>query len=149
MNHAADTSSVFHMPESAMDALLSISHICLDSSERLIALNSSVAKQAIADGATMARAVVGMTPATALHEIREDLAGPILEKALAYQHDLREITAQAQDELAHLMADAYRTQEVDLPMPGPWLDLLPSLTEPSLKAKAHGARNRAAEHKSA
>jgi hypothetical protein len=76
--HPASTTSLSRTQESAIDVLLTLAHICLNGAGRLMALNSTVDKEALFDGATMARALAGVTTTAALHEIQGDLAGPML-----------------------------------------------------------------------
>jgi phasin family protein len=142
--HPASTTSLSRTQESAIDVLLTLAHICLNGAGRLMALNSTVDKEALFDGATMARALAGVTTTAALHEIQGDLAGPMLEKTLAYHRNLRDVAAQAQDELARVLADAFRAPGIELPLPAPWLDLMASFAATSPTVKAQVDRRRAA-----
>lgn len=137
----ADFKALSRIQATAIDSLLAIPQLCLSTSESLVALNVSAARDALADSATLVRVLAGVASAPGLREISCDLSGPMLDKVLAYGCTLLDILGQTQDDLARLMIDACRVPDLpslQLPIASPWPAILAGLATTSPPTEAHG-----------
>lgn len=120
--------------ENAINTLKAVSDIFLDSSERWLELNSSIARKAIASGTAFAHTLAGGATSADLSEIRGDLANTMFETALGYSQSLRDIAGRAQEEITRSIVSALRAPDIAMPMPGSWFEWMTVVAGTSPKA---------------
>ncbi len=85
-----------------LETAVQAANIALAGAERLVELNLSAAKTAIADGARVAKTWVEVKDVKDLVAAQTALAEPQLEKATAFARSVYEVAVQTQTELAKL-----------------------------------------------
>lgn len=126
--------------ENAINTLKSVSDICLDSSERWLELNASVARTAIAGGTAFAQSLVGGAASAHLCEIQGDLAHKMFETARGYGHSLGDIAGRAQEEITRSIVTALRAPDLATPMTGAWFEWMAVVAGTSPEAGSERAR---------
>ncbi|MBX3669174.1 MAG: phasin family protein [Rhodocyclaceae bacterium] len=85
-----------------VESALSVANIALTAIERLSALNLSVARGTLDDGAASAKALLAVKDASELPQLDASLAQPAVEKASAYSRNVYEILSQTQSDLGKI-----------------------------------------------
>lgn len=101
-----------------LESLLTVANTAFAGAERLAALNLNIARTALEESLANARAVMAAKDVQEVLNIQAALAQPAFDKAVAYSHDVYEITSQTQEELRRLFeaqfADANKAMTVAL-----------------------------------
>ena len=91
----------------AIDSLLSLSTIALDSAERVAALNLNTVRSVLEDSVANAQAVIGVKDPQEVLSLQASLAQPSVEKAVAYTRSVYEITDLTKDALVKQLTTAF------------------------------------------
>ncbi|MBL8483511.1 MAG: phasin family protein [Rhodocyclaceae bacterium] len=85
-----------------VESALSVANIALTAIERLSALNLSVARGTLDDGAASAKALLAVKDPSELASLDASIAQPAVEKASAYSRNVYEILSQTQADLGKI-----------------------------------------------
>lgn len=88
-----------------VEAAVSVANICLDGTERLIEVQLTAAKAAVADAAKNAKIIANIKDAQGLTGLQSDLVAPGVEKLVGFSRSVYEIAAQTQSELAQVVEE--------------------------------------------
>ncbi|MBI2313449.1 MAG: phasin family protein [Betaproteobacteria bacterium] len=88
-----------------VEAAITVANIVLDSAERLLQVQLSAAKSAVADNAKAAKVLAQVKDVQGLAALQSALPEAGVEKVLGYSRSVYEIAAQTQTELAGLVEE--------------------------------------------
>src|SRR5512134_3620834 len=88
-----------------VEAAVSVANIYIDGTERLIEVQLTAAKAAVADAAKNAKIIGNIKDAQGLTSLQSDLVTPGIEKFVSFSRSVYEIAAQTQSELAHVVEE--------------------------------------------
>lgn len=86
-----------------VEAFLTVVNSAFASAERLAALNLNTARAAFEDTMANTKAMMGVKDVQEMVSLQTALAQPLIEKAVAYNRSVYEITTQNQDEVSKLV----------------------------------------------
>lgn len=89
--------------KATVDSLLAVSNTALASAERILALNMDIARSAIEDSASGAKALLHAKDVNDVVSIQTSLTQPAIEKALDYTRSIYEVAARSQEEMSKLL----------------------------------------------
>lgn len=111
-----------------LDSFLAISRLSLTTSERLSELNAAALREAFTDSGAVVRAFARITLASDLQDIQTELVAPLMQQALAYSRNVREVVAQTQNEAAReatrLMQSQLSGMDRKMAVPESWEGVL-------------------------
>src|SRR5574341_226989 len=88
-----------------VETALSVANIYIDGTERLIEVQLTAAKAAVADAAKNAKIIANAKDAQGLTGLQSELVAPSIDKLVGYSRSVYEIAAQTQSELAQVVEE--------------------------------------------
>ncbi|HRP76486.1 MAG TPA: phasin family protein [Rhodocyclaceae bacterium] len=86
-----------------VETLLTVANSAFASAERLAALNLNTARSVLEDAIANTKTLLGAKDVQELLSLQTALAQPLVEKAVAYNRSVYEITTQSQEEVSKLV----------------------------------------------
>ncbi|AWI81477.1 hypothetical protein CEW87_20170 [Parazoarcus communis] len=94
--------SITQAQGAAIESILMVSKVYLDSTERLTQLNMDVLRDSVNDGTAAFCALTGVTAGASIKDAQSEIVVPMFERAMAYARNVQELASETQDQVAQL-----------------------------------------------
>ena len=135
----------FHFDDRAIDAFLAISNLYLETSERLMAINATAARGAVAGSANAINALVGKTPATDWKFTQFDSAVPLIDGAFSYVQSLQDLTTRTRSEFTSMLPALFQAADRELPKANSWPEMITIFAKSAPRGKSGSVKRNTAK----